>query len=318
MPSRNDPDQQALDDALASLGREIRTRFTARESRPAPWEEIDWPRLYDEARRRLQRFGVAERSGHVDEFGMDDAVVAQARTLFDFLFETWWRVDLSGVETLPAEGPVLFVSNRSGILPYDGLMLSYALARFHPSLGRARFLIADWLITLPFVQPYLARLGGVRACRENAEHLLERGRSVIAFPEGVKGAAKMYRDRYRLQRFGRGGVVRLALDLGVPLVPIGVVGAEEAHPVLYKSVVPARAVGLPFVPVTPTFPWLGPLGALPLPSKWVVRIGEPIALDHLSSEREDELLVARLNAELRERIQSLVDVALADRAAVFG
>ncbi len=318
MAEYHDADQEALDEALASLGREIRTRFTEREVRPAPWGEVDWPALYDELRRRFARFGVAERSGEVDEFGMDDAVLAQQRPLFDFLFDTWWRCDFAGHDAVPHEGPVLFVANRSGLLPYDGLMLSHALGRVRPSLGRVRFLVADWLVTLPFMQPYLARLGGVRAHPENAARLLERGRSVLAFPEGVKGAAKMFRDRYRLQRFGRGGVVRLALERGVPLVPIGVVGAEEAHPVLFKSVVPARVVGLPFVPITPTFPLLGPLGAVPLPSKWVVRVGEPLGLDHIDADlHDDELLVSRLNAELRERIQGLVDVALADRESVF-
>ena len=143
-------------------------------------------------------------------------------------------------------------------------------------------------------------------------------RWVVAFPEGAKGAAKVFRDRYRVQRFGRGGVVRLALEHGVPLVPVGVVGAEEAHPVLFKSHAPARAVGLPFLPVTPTFPLLGPLGVVPLPSKWVIRIGEPLHLDHLPGELyDDELLISRLNAELREKIQALVEVGLADRRSVF-
>ena len=164
-------------------------------------------------------------------------------------------------------------------------MLAHGIERSHPSGERPRFLVADWLITLPFVQPYLARLGGVRACRENAERLLESKRFVIAFPEGVKGAAKVFRERYRLKRFGRGGVLRVAIESGVPLVPVGIVGAEEAHPILFKWTTPARAVGLPFLPVTPTFPLLGPLGFLPLPTKWVIRIGEPIALGHLGPGR---------------------------------
>ena len=179
--------------------------------------------------------------------------------------------------------------------------------------------MADWLITLPFVQPYLARLGGVRACRENAERLLEAGRFVIAFPEGVKGAAKVFRERYRLKRFGRGGVVRVALESGVPLLPVGVVGAEEAHPILFKWHTPARALGLPFLPVTPTFPLLGPLGVLPLPSKWVIRIGKPLALDHLEPDAaSDELLVSRLTEELRSQIQSLVEIGLSDRESTWG
>ena len=218
---------------------------------------------------------MSERSGEVDEFGMDELVLRRVRPLLDLLYDHYWRVDVDGEQRLPEAGPCLLVANRSGLLPYDGLMLAHAVERARPAGGRPRFLVADWLITLPFVQPYLARLGGVRACRENAERLLEAGRFVIAFPEGVKGAAKVFRERYRLKRFGRGGVVRVALESGVPLVPVGVVGAEEAHPILFKWHTPARALGLPFLPVTPTFPLLGPLGVLPLPSKWVIRIGKP-------------------------------------------
>ena len=179
--------------------------------------------------------------------------------------------------------------------------------------------MADWLITLPFVQPYLARLGGVRACRENAERLIASRRFVAVFPEGALGAAKVFRDRYRLKRFGRGGVVRVALETGAPIIPVGIVGAEEAHPVLFKWGAPARSVGLPFLPVTPTFPLLGPLGLLPLPSKWVIRFGERITTDHLPDDAaSDELLISRMTADMRDRVQVLVDTGLADRESVWG
>jgi 1-acyl-sn-glycerol-3-phosphate acyltransferase len=260
---------------------------------------------------------MSERSGEVDEFGMDEIVLRRARPLLDLLQDRYWRIDLHGIAGVPP-GPCLLVANRSGLLPYDGLMLSHALARARSGGDHPRFLVADWLITLPFVQPYLARLGGVRACRENAERLLSSGHAVVAFPEGVKGAAKVFRERYRLKRFGRGGVVRVALESGVPLVPVGIVGPEEAHPILFKWGTPARIVGLPFLPVTPTFPLLGPLGALPLPTKWVIRIGDPIDLEHLAPDAStDELLVSRINEELRVQIQDLVDTGLADRESVW-
>ena len=318
MDTPPDTEVAEFDAALASLRREIRSRFTQREATLAPWDDVDWAVLYDRLRRRFSSIGLSERSGVVDEFGMDDVVVQHTRPLFELLFDAWWRVDVGGLDVLPRSGPCLLVANRSGLLPYDGLMLAHIVERFHVSRERPRFLVADWLITLPFMQPYLTRLGGVRACRENAARLLDSGRWVIAFPEGAKGAAKVFRDRYRVQRFGRGGVVRLALERGVPLVPVGVVGAEEAHPLLFKAHAPARVLGLPFLPVTPTFPLLGPLGAVPLPSKWVIRFGEPLHLDHLPGERhDDELLVSRLNAELREKIQALVEIGLADRESVF-
>ncbi len=317
-PKAEESSPEELRDALDSLRREIRSRFPVRSELMAPTGRANWEDLYVRLRRAASTFGMSERSAEVDEFGMDDLSLAQARPILEFLYDTYWRVDLHGVQNLPDEGPILLVANRSGLLPYDGLMISQALRRAKPGIPQPRFLVADWLITLPFAQSYLARLGGVRACRENAERLLGSGINVIAFPEGAQGAAKVYRDRYRLKRFGRGGILRMALECEVPLVPVGVVGAEEAHPVLFKWGTAARAVGLPFVPVTPTFPLLGPLGCLPLPSKWVIRIGEPIALDHLEPDAAfDELLISRMTEELRGCIQGLVDAGLADRESIW-
>jgi len=314
--SAQDAELAAVREALDGLRREIQLRFGA-EHEDAPGERrLPASALFAELRRRLSTLGMSERSGEVDEFGMDEVVVRRARPVLDFLYERYWRVDLEGAEHLPEKGPALLVANRSGLLPYDGLMLTHAIERLRPAAERARFFVADWLMTLPFAQPYLARLGGVRACRENAERLLAADRLVVVFPEGVKGAAKAFRDRYRLQRFGRGGVIRVALETGVPLVPIGIVGAEEAHPVLFKWTPPGRA--LPFVPVTPTFPLLGPLGVLPLPSKWVIRIGEPVELSQLGPDAaRDELLLSRLTEDLRAEIQALVDSALRERESVW-
>jgi 1-acyl-sn-glycerol-3-phosphate acyltransferase len=308
-----------LRDALDSLRREIRARFPASNGGEAGEPGIDWVALFAAVRRRAGAFGMTERSGEVDEFGMDEIVLRRARLLLDLLYERYWRVEVHGLENVPDRGPCLLVANRSGLLPYDGLMVCHAIHRSHPRGAYPRFFVADWLMTLPFVQPYLARLGGVRACRENAERLIASGHSVVVFPEGVKGAAKVFRERYRLKRFGRGGVVRAALENRVPLIPLGIVGAEEAHPILFKWGTPARTVGLPFLPVTPTFPLLGPLGFLPLPTKWVIRFGEPLPIEHLEPDASgDELLISRLTEELRSRIQTLVDTGLSDRESVWG
>jgi 1-acyl-sn-glycerol-3-phosphate acyltransferase len=313
----DDPARVAARVALAELRREIRGRF-ARAPVAARRTALpeDWERRFESLRERLGTLGMRERSGAVDEFGMDAESLSALRPLLDFLFDRYWRVAVGGIEALPERGPFLFVANAAGILPYDALMIAHAVERARGE--RPRFAVADWLITLPFVSPRLARLGGVRACPENALRLLAAGHSVAVFPEGAKGAAKTYRDRYRLARFGRGGVVRLAIERGVPVVPIGVVGAEEAHPILFKASAPARALGLPFVPVTPTFPWLGPLGALPLPAQWVLRFGEPISYADLGRDAaRDALLVSRLTEELRARIQSLVDAGLRARESVW-
>jgi 1-acyl-sn-glycerol-3-phosphate acyltransferase len=317
-----DPRGDLWADALAGLRHEIRRRVApAPEADPSAAQEspgFDWVALIEDLRRRLGQFGMRERSGEVDDFGLDPETIRSARPLLDFLRKRWWRIEVVGLEHVPSDRPVLFVANHSGLLPWDGLALAETLAEAHGEARRPRFLIADWLITLPFVQPALARLGGVRACRENAERLLTTGRSVVAFPEGVKGAAKTFRDRYRLQRFGRGGAVRLALAADVPVVPVAIVGAEEAHPILFKVETPARALGLPFLPVTPTFPWLGPLGALPLPAKWVISFGEPLGASARGAEQaSDDLLVARLTEELRGEVQRLVKEALRIRQGVF-
>jgi len=304
--------------ALADLRREIDARLEARAGGGAEHLAREGIELFDELRRRLSTLGMVERSGEVDEFGMDPRAVERLEPVLELLVRRYWRADIGGLARLPVEGPCLLVANRSGLLPYDGLVIAHTVAHWHPRRVRPRFLVADWLFTLPFAQPALARLGGVRACRENAERLLRKGHWVVAFPEGVKGAAKVFRERYRLKRFGRGGVVRVALETGVPLVPVGVVGAEEAHPVLFKVGPLARAAGLPFLPVTPTFPWLGPLGLAPLPSKWVLRFGEPLALDRLEAgDARDELLISRLTEELRVAVQELVEEALGARRSVW-
>ena len=302
----------ALREALDELRSELGARL------PGGGAGFDWMALYESLRRRFGSAGMRSLPATIDDFGMDAAAVEGARRWLDVLFDRWWRVAVSGLERVPRGRACLFVANHAGLLPWDGLMICHALARHDPSAERARFLVADWLLGLPFAQPTLTRLGGVRACRENAERLLRTGRSVVAFPEGAKGAAKVFRQRYRVQRFGRGGVVRTAIAARVPLVPVAVVGAEEAHPVLFKVETAARSVGLPFVPITPTFPWLGPLGLLPLPSKWWLGFGEPLPTDELDPEAaDDEILVWRTNEELRTAIQERVDEGLRARASIW-
>ena len=229
--------------------------------------------------------------------------------LLDFLYDTWWRVRAVGAGEIPDRGPVLFVANRSGVLPYDGLMIAHAVAREHPTRRRPRFLVADWLSTLPFAQPLLARLGGVRACRENADSLLANGHSVVAFPEGQRGALKPYHERYKLQRFGRGEFVSLAVRRRAALVPVAVTGAEEVHPVLAVPSLTRQLLGFP-LPLTPTFPMLGPLGLVPLPSQWRIRFGTPIPFDNIVPERSDDpLYINRVREQVRTTIQSLLATA---------
>jgi 1-acyl-sn-glycerol-3-phosphate acyltransferase len=321
-----------LREAVAALRGEIEQRFGGLGRggiRPDRWARqirdevrgrvarLDVMRLFEELRRRLAVLGMDERSDEVDEFGLDALYLRRARPLLDFFYDRWWRVRVSGIEHVPESPRILFVANRSGILPYDGLMLAHAIEREHPSGVRPRFLVADWLVGLPFSQPVLARLGGVRACPENASRLLESDQPVIAFPEGQKGALKPFGDRYRLQRFGRGGFVSLAIRQGVPIVPAAVVGAEEVHPILMRPNFASRLLGLPF-PVTLTFPHFGPLGLIPLPSQWMLLFGEPFEFAGDRAEQADDpLLVNRTAERIRSTIQSLIDEGVRQRRSVW-
>jgi 1-acyl-sn-glycerol-3-phosphate acyltransferase len=268
--------------------------------------------------RQWGRLGMRGRSEHVDEFGYDPNYEARLRPLIDFLYATYFRVEVSGVGHVPDEGGAVLVANRAGALPLDGLMLRAAVRRAHPRARALRWLVEDYVAHLPFAGARLARLGAVRACQDNAERLLRGGELIAVFPEGVKGAGKLYRERYRLQRFGRGGFVRLCLRTKSPLVPCAIVGVEETNPLLYRVDKPAKALGLPFLPVTPTFPALGPVGLLPAPVKWRLFFGAPIDFEGAGPERAgDELFVQQAAERVRATIQAMLDRAVAERGGVF-
>ena len=268
--------------------------------------------------RQWGRVAMRDRSEEVDEFGYAPEHDARWRPVFDFLYERWWRVEVTGIENVPATGRVALVANHSGAVPYDGIMLATALRREHPSARQLRWLAEDFIFHLPFAGSFLTRVGAVRACQENAERLLRRDACVAMFPEGVKGISKLFRDRYRLQRFGRGGHIKLAIRTRTPLVPVAIIGAEETHPLIAPSGVVGRLFGLPYFPVTPTFPLFGALGAIPLPSKWRIVLGEAIPMDSYDpSAADDEVLVGRLNEKLRATIQDMLERALRERRSVF-
>jgi 1-acyl-sn-glycerol-3-phosphate acyltransferase len=257
-------------------------------------------------------------SEEVDEYGYDPRFAATVAPLLEFLYAVWWRVEASGIEHVPAVGPAVLVANHSGVLPYDGAMIKLALRRHHPQRRECRMLMLDMFALLPFLAPALARHGEVRANPENAERLLRGGSLVGVFPEGVKGVGKPFRDRYRLARFGRGGFVKVALRTGAPLVPCAVVGAEEIHPMLARADFLGRPLGFPYFPLTPTFPWLGPLGFVPLPSKWSIDFGPPLPTGGYGpSAADDPILVNRLSEQMRDTVQDLIDGRLARRRSVW-
>ena len=257
-------------------------------------------------------------SEEVDEFGRDAKFTETIRPLLEFLYTVWWRVEPAGVENVPAEGPALVVSNHSGVLPWDGVMITLALRHEHPARRECRMLALDMFALLPFLAPALARTGAVRASQENGERLLRAGELVGVFPEGVKGVGKRYKHRYRLARFGRGGFVRLALRTSAPIVPCAVVGAEEIHPVVAKADWIGRPFGLPYLPITPSFPLLGPLGVVPLPTKWSIDFADPIPTASYGPDAaEDPILVNRLSEQVRSVIQRMIDGRLARRRSIW-
>jgi len=257
------------------------------------------------------------RSLDVDDFGFDEPASKSWQTLFEFLYRVWWRVSVTGLANVPGTGRALLVANHSGVLPWDGAMIKTGLRLEHPSRRDARMLILDMFTMLPFLQPWLRQMGEVRACPENGERLLKRDELVCVFPEGIKGVGKLYRDRYRLARFGRGGFVRLALKSRAPIIPVTVVGAEEIYPNLLRLDFIGRPIGLPYFPITPFFPALGPLGTIPLPTKWWIDFGKPIVFEHGPELADRPMIVNELADRVRTTLQTMIDSRLARRGDVF-
>lgn len=253
-----------------------------------------------------------------DEWGMDQEFIDAVRPLFDFMYNKYWRVTMTGLENVPEEGRALLVSNHSGQLPMDGAMIGIGILQNHPASRMMRALYANWFPTLPFVSDILTKAGQVMANDENAERLLMQDNLVAVFPEGYKGVGKLYKDRYHLARFGRGGFVRVALKTQAPMIPVAVVGAEETYISLYKSQTLAKLVGFPYFPISPTFPWLGPLGLIPLPTKWYIDIGEPIHTEHYPEGSENNLmLISHLTDQVRDTVQNLINDRLRQRKSIF-
>lgn len=279
----------------------------------------------------VQRFGVervralARRllSSHeprvIDDFGFDEAFLRPLEPIAKWFHDRYFRVVATGLENVPAQGRVLLVANHSGTLPYDASMVVAAVRFQHPAERRVRPLVEDFIYHLPFLGMFMSRVGAVRACQENAQRLLENDEATLVFPEGVKGIGKLFSKRYRLQRFGRGGAIRLALAARAPIVPVSIVGAEESMPLLSKVSWLARPLGLPYIPVTPTLPWLGPLGLVPLPTRWYIDFGKPLDLSAHDPDAllHDRVLLNRLNEDLRAEVQAMIDARLAARTGVF-
>src|SRR4051794_20540671 len=253
----------------------------------------------------------------VDEYGLDTEVTERfVMEMIRPLATKWFRVEVRGVENIPAEGGALLVSNHSGTIPLDGLVTMFAV---NETTGRnLRPLGADLVFRLPFVGELARKAGATLACNEDATRMLSAGELAGVWPEGFKGIGKPYSERYKLQRFGRGGFVSAAIRTGVPIVPCSIVGAEEIYPLVGNIPALARLIGLPYVPITPFFPLLGPLGLVPLPSKWIIEFGEPIRTDSYDTgAADDPMLMFNVTDQVRETIQQTLYSLLMRRKSVF-
>lgn len=255
----------------------------------------------------------------VDEFGFDpDLTDHVLLPLLRPLYRSWFRVETIGIHHVPAEGGALVVANHSGTLPLDALMTAVAVREEHPAGRHLRMLGADLVFRTPLLGSLARKSGQALACAPDAERLLRSGELVGVWPEGFKGVGKRYRDRYKLQRFGRGGFVSAALRTQVVIIPCAIVGAEEIYPMIGDITPLARLFDIPYFPVTPFFPLLGPLGMIPLPSKWYIEFGEPVRTDaYAPGSAEDLTLVFNLTDQIRETIQQTLDRLLIQRRHPF-
>jgi 1-acyl-sn-glycerol-3-phosphate acyltransferase len=255
---------------------------------------------------RLNEFGF-------DPWGLHPETVRRRILPVLLLYRYWFRVETTGVERVPPGG-VLLVANHAGQLPFDAAMVSTAMLLEAEPPRILRGMAEYWVSQLPFVSELAARGGAVAGTPETCREMLEAGEAVLVFPEGVRGMNKLYKERYKLQRFGT-GFLRLALEARVPIVPVAVVGSEEQQPGLANWRRLGQALGMPAFPVTPTFPWLGPLGLLPLPVKYRIQFGEPLPFEGSPSD-EDAVIESKVEV-VRAAIDELLARGLAERKGVF-
>jgi len=255
---------------------------------------------------RLNEYGF-------DAYGLEAAALRRGVLPLLLLYRYYFRVETRGIEHVPA-GRVLVIGNHAGQLPFDGSMVQAALLLEADPPRVARAMGEYWIPRIPFFNVLATRGGAMVGTPENCIHMLRNEECVVVFPEGVRGMNKLYRDRYELQRFGL-GFMRLALETETPIVPVGIVGSEEQQPGFANLEGLARLLGIPAVPITLGFPWLGPLGMLPLPVKYRLYFGEPMLFEGDAND-EDAVIEAKVE-RVKQAIDALLQRGLQERAGVF-
>jgi 1-acyl-sn-glycerol-3-phosphate acyltransferase len=283
-------------------------------------EMIDMNRIMEVVQFIYQQRELARRGPNyaVDDFGFDPQWTESFLIVFKALYRDYWRVEATGVENLPATGRALLVANHAGVLPWDGTMIKTAVFVEHPRPRHIRALVASQFMGMPTLSWFLRRTGQAVGHPDDTRRLLERDELVLVFPEGTRGTGKSFKDRYRLRRFGRGGFVATAIRAQAPIIPISVVGSEEIYPMIADLRPVARLFGLPYFPITPFWPLLGPLGMIPLPSKWRIQFHPPIEVAHLAPQAaEDQHLVMAMADSVRDVVQRGIYDNLKLRRGVF-
>lgn len=249
-----------------------------------------------------------------DPFGFQPEFLKYVAPFAERLYRKYFRTEVFGIDNIPDSGRVLLVANHTGQIPMDGFLIGCALLFDKKPARMVRSMVERWVPTIPFVSTFLARAGQVVGTRENCRILLGRDGCILVFPEGIRGINKTYDRAYELERFGL-GFMRLALENDTPIVPVGVVGGEEQMPAIWNFESLGKLLGMPSFPITPTWPLLGPLGALPLPVKYRIYFGEPMEFEGASDD-EDRVIGAQVD-RVKEAIAELIDQGLREREGVF-
>jgi 1-acyl-sn-glycerol-3-phosphate acyltransferase len=250
---------------------------------------------------RLSSLNVELNSAGFDRWGLHPETLRKFAPLLYILYKKYFRVEATGLENIP-DGRVLYICNHGGQIPLDAMMAGMALFLESNPPRIARGMVERWVPTVPFVSSLFTRIGAMIGDPNNCRDLLMHDQSVMVFPEGVKGSGKLYKERYQLQKFGT-GFMRLALETNTPIIPVAIIGAEEAYPGIMNLKKFAKLIGAPYFPITPFFPLLGPLGLVPLPTKVTVRFGKPISFEGSENESEEKI---------REKVQVVKDALQAE------
>ena len=293
------------DDKLTQFAKKLETLADAmRDTLADPELER---RLIGLDRDNINEFGY-------DSYGYSPEYVRRIVPLATLVYRHYFRVKTYGVENLPVDGRAMLIANHSGQLPYDGAVIALSALLDAPSPRMIRSMVERWVSTLPFASVFMARCGQVLGTPENCRTLLDQEELLLVFPEGAKGISKTYDKRYQLQRFGH-GFMRLALEKKAPIIPVAVIGAEEQAPSFYNWRWMAKQLGAPALPITPFFPWLGPLGLLPMPVQYHVHFGKPLSFE--GNPNDDGGTIGRMVKRVKNEVRELIHTGLNQRTGVF-